>query len=53
MDENEAYLDRLVDESSLTAYLESELGGADSVTVAYHDEGVTRGEYALHVGSLE
>ncbi len=39
MAENETYLERLVDEDALKAYLERELGDARSVTVQYHDEG--------------
>ena len=39
MTENEAYIDRLVDESALRAYLESELGDADEFTVEHHPEG--------------
>jgi len=33
------YVDRLIDEAALTAYLESELGPAGSVSVERHDEG--------------
>jgi len=39
MAENETYLERLVDEDVLQAYLDRELGDTRSVTVQYHDEG--------------
>jgi aminoglycoside phosphotransferase (APT) family kinase protein len=39
MVENDAYLERLVDEAALQLYLERELGAGNAVDVRYHDEG--------------
>lgn len=39
MDTNEEYIDRIVDEQSLTAYLEDQLGTANEYTIEHHQEG--------------
>ena len=39
MDTNEEYIDRIVDEQSLTAYLEDQLGTVNKYTIEHHQEG--------------
>lgn len=53
MAENETYLERLVDEDALRAYLDRELGDARSVTVEYHDEGHSNETLFIEWGEQE
>lgn len=53
MAENETYIERLVDEAALKAYLERELSDAKTVTVQYHDQGHSNETLFIEWGAQE